>query len=1078
MPACPGCGVDNPERARFCLECGLPLIVGRAAVGGSRRTVTVLFSDIVGSTALGELLDPEAVHLVVSSYFDEMRAVIERHGGTVEKFIGDAIMAVFGLPVLHEDDALRAVRAAVGMGQALAALNGRLEAERGVTIAIRTGLNTGEVLAGDPSARQTLVTGDAVNTAARLEQAAGAGEILLGVATWRLVRDVVTVEPVPAIGARARPSRCPPSGCSRCVREPSARLAATPHWSVAAASWTSSGLVRARRGRPATGAGHRPRAGRGRQEPTRRRVRRGARATERPCSRGAVSRTAMGSPTGRSARCSTRRPGSATTTPRRKAFGSSRRFCATHRDRPLLADRLASAIGLSAAPFPQDELFWAIRRTVADLAADRPLVLIVEDLQWAEPTLRDLIEHLVDQSADSPLLLVCPARPEIHDGTTGWPADRSNVETIALEGLSPDAMAQLVDSLPGGAEVPMGLRQRILATAEGNPLFVEEMVALLVEEGIVGAGDAAPGGSSTLEEIRVPPTIQALLAARFDRLPVSERSTAQRASVVGRVFEEAAVEALSPEGVRAAVPGDLNALVLKQLLAPETSGLTEDEAFKFRHILARDAAYLALAKADRAILHERFADWLEAVAGPRVMEYQEILGYHLAEAHRYRSELREPAERTDAIGRRAGAHLHAAGRRARDRGDAAASTRLLARAESLPSRDPVARAALLLDHGLALSDLGRSPEARTRAADALTLATGVGNGSLAAQARLLRLEASKATGDLVTADPAVGAELAVAVHEAEASGDPRALAQAWHSLSNQAWNEGRVEESEDQMRVAIRFARAADDPRLELDIEVNLMVATFAGPLPASDFVALAEGFIGRAAGYPTVRAECQVLLAVSEAMLGRFEAARTHATESIAVLTDLANAPSLVNARTFLAWTERLAGDLPAAEAVLRTALAEADAMGEAGLRSFVSCRLAEVLVAQGRLDDAALPLAEAERDPIGATASRIAGMIARMKATRGDPTAADDVDALMAMVSGRWPNVRTEALLDAAEAMLALDDRAAADRYAGEALRLCRAKENLALARRVEVLIARIADEGRHPDDLAAHGAGAERS
>jgi hypothetical protein len=366
---------------------------------------------------------------------------------------------------------------------------------------------------------------------------------------------------------------------------------------------------------------------------------------------------------------------------------------------------------------------------------------------------------------------------------------------------------------------------------------------------------------------------------------------------------------------------------------------------------------------------------------------------------------------------------------------------------------------------LALFDLGRSQEARTRAADALTLATAVGDGSLAAQARLLRLDASKATGDLVTADPAIGAELAVAIHEAEASGDPRALAQAWHSLSNQAWNEGRVDESEDQMRIAIGFARATDDRRLELDIEGNLMVATFAGPLPASDFVALAEGFIERVTGYPTVRAECQVLLAVSEAMLGRFESARTHATESIDVLTDLANVPSLVNARTFLAWTERLAGDFPAAEAVLRTALAEADAMGEAALRSFVSCRLAEVLVAEGRLDDAALPLAEAERDPIGATASRIAGMNARMKAARGDPTAADDVDALVAMVSGRWPNVRTEALLDAAEAMLALDDRPAALVHAREALGLCLAKEDVALAGRIEALLARITDADPGP-------------
>ncbi len=576
MPACPGCGVDNPERARFCLECGLPLTVGRPAVGGSRRTVTVLFSDIVGSTALGELLDPEAVHLVVSSYFDEMRAVIERHGGTVEKFIGDAIMAVFGLPVLHEDDALRAVRAALEMHAALATLNARLGTERGVTIATRTGLNTGEVLAGDPSARQTLVTGDAVNTAARLEQAAGAGEILLGAATWRLVRDVATVEPVPAIGARGKAEPLPAFRLLSIGQE-TVRSARADAPLVGRGGELDQLRVRFERvaaeRRPALVTVLGP-AGVGKSRLVAEFVAElGDRATVlkgRCLSYGdgitywpirEVLHTAAGI-----------RDEDTPEEGLRKLSGLLR----DDRDRPLLADRLASAIGLGAAPFPQDELFWAIRRTLADLAANRSLVLILEDLQWAEPTLRELIEYLTDQGVDSPLLLLCPARPEILEGATGWPPDRADATTIALEGLPPDTMMRLIDTLPGGAEVPGALRRRILATAEGNPLFVEEMVALLVEEGIVGAGDAAAGGSAP-DEIRMPPTIQALLAARLDRLPDSERSTAQRASVVGRVFDEAAVEALSPESVRADVPGDLDALVLKQLLAPETSGLTEDE---------------------------------------------------------------------------------------------------------------------------------------------------------------------------------------------------------------------------------------------------------------------------------------------------------------------------------------------------------------------------------------------------------------------------------------------------------------------------------------------------------------------
>ena len=517
MPACPGCGVDNPERARFCLECGLPLAPARPEVHGSRRTVTVLFSDIVGSTALGELLDPEAVHIVVSSYFDAMRAVIERHGGTVEKFIGDAIMAVFGLPTVHEDDALRAVRAALEMQATLAALNVRLSAERGVTIMTRTGLNTGEVLAGDPSARQTLVTGDAVNTAARLEQAAGAGEIVLGMATWRLVRDVVTVESIPAIEAKGKAEPLP------AVRLLSVHRGATrPDRTAAPLVGRDGDLEHLRIWFERVAAKRRPAlvtvigpAGVGKSRLV-------AEFVAGLDDRATVLK----------GRCLSYGDG-ITYWPLREVLHAAAgirdddspeeggaklaRLLRDDVDRPLLAARLASAIGLSAASFPQDELFWAVRRTLEDLAAERPLVLVLEDIHWAEPTLLDLVEHVVDQASGAPILLVCPARPELVDTAAGWMADRANSTMIVLEGLPPGAMSQLLDSLPGGPDVPPHLRERILATAEGNPLFVEEMVRMLVEDGIIGG--EADGGARVLDEVRVPPTIQALMAARIDRLP-------------------------------------------------------------------------------------------------------------------------------------------------------------------------------------------------------------------------------------------------------------------------------------------------------------------------------------------------------------------------------------------------------------------------------------------------------------------------------------------------------------------------------------------------------------------------------
>ena len=386
--------------------------------------------------------------------------------------------------------------------------------------------------------------------------------------------------------------------------------------------------------------------------------------------------------------------------------------------------------------------------------------------------------------------------------------------------------------------------------------------------------------------------------------------------------------------------------------------------------------------------------------------------------------------------------------------------RLYGHAEALPTRDLRDRASLRLDHGLALFDIGQGAEARACAEDALRLATEAGDSRSAARARLLRLDVSLSDGSLLTFDPAIAAELEAARADAEASGDPGALAEAWQSMSARSWSETRLHDSEAELKTALGHARAAGDTRRELEIELNLLVGTFAGPSPAGEVVAAARELAERAASsYPTVRAEAQEILAVSEAMLGRFDEAFGQIEESIAILGDLAQFGSLVNARTFLAWAHRLAGDLPSAEAVLRQALAEAIEIGDRSLETFVSCRLAEVLVNEGRFDEAETPLAVAERDPVGATETRIVGARARIRAARGDRAAEADVDTLLAMVAdGPWLNVRTEAYIDAAHAMAALGSRSLAETYATEALRLCHAKGDVALATRTQALVDRI--------------------
>ncbi len=526
------------------------------------------------------------------------------------------------------------------------------------------------------------------------------------------------------------------------------------------------------------------------------------------------------------------------------------------------------------------------------------------------------------------------------------------------------------------------------------------------------------------------------------------------------MFEQDALVQLTPEPARPDVTASLLALIRRELVTPEPAELSVEDAYKFRHILLRDAAYEALRKTDRADLHERFADWLERAAGDRLMELEEIVGYHLGQAHRYRTELRERGSRTDQIGYRAADHLHAAAKRARDRGDSAAAVGMYAHAGALPSRDPAERAALLLDYGLALFDIGRGSEAGHRAEEALELADAAGDRRSASMARLLRLDARLADGSLARFDPAIASELDAALLDAEASRDPGALAETWTSVSARSWSEARHVDSSRELRTALGYARLAGDLRRILDIELNLLVHTFAGPTPADGVVIEAQDLADRALSYPPLRAEAQEILAVSEAMLGLFDEAHGHAEQSLTILRDLAQFGSLANGWTYEAWVYRLAGDLPAAEAALREALAIAIEIEDRGLESFVSCRIAEVLVAQERFDEAESFLAVAERYPIGATETRIVGARARIRAARGDRAALADVDALIKMVDGKpWLNVATEAFLDAANAMASLGSRADAERYARAALGMCRTKNDIALAARTEELLARMA-------------------
>jgi class 3 adenylate cyclase/tetratricopeptide (TPR) repeat protein len=629
VTVCARCGLESPDHFAFCPACG----AGLASTETSRevrKVVSILFCDLTGSTAIGERTDPEALRALMTRYYDTARAVLERHGGTVEKFVGDAVMAVFGIPVATEDDALRATRAAVELRDTVHELG--LEA--------RIGINTGAVVAGEGD---TLVTGDAVNVAARLEQSAAPGEILLGDDTLRLVRDAVEVQPVELTVK----GKAAPVAAHRLIRLDPAAAGVARRFEL-------------------------PLVGRARE---RQRLR--ADFADVVAARTCRLFTLIGpAGIGKSrlvADFLAHVDESATVTRGRAlSYGEGITYW------PLVEMLVQLGIepGQAIRPSP-GETQLATRALLEERAASRPLVLVVDDLHWAEPPMLDLVEHVADWAREAPIFLLCVARPELLDRRPSWGGAKLNATSVLLEPLDEVDAGSLASSLLAGVPIDDETRHRILATAEGNPLFLEEMSALAREVG---------------RAVEVPPTIQALLQARLDTLDPPERTVIERGAVEGKVFHRSAVTALAPEPLRDGVPGHLVTLVRKELVRPDRSVIPEDDAFRFRHLLIRDTAYEGLPKAVRAELHERFAAWLDGHVA--LLEQDEIAGYHLEQAAHYRSELDSGDPRAAAIGESAAARLGAAGRRAFARDDIHATRNLLGRAVALLPEGPLRRAFL------------------------------------------------------------------------------------------------------------------------------------------------------------------------------------------------------------------------------------------------------------------------------------------------------------------------------------------------------------------------------------------------
>ena len=887
------------------------------SAAAARKTVSVLFCDLTDSTMLGERLDPEPLRELLGRWYEEMRIAVERHGGTVEKFVGDAVMAVFGLPRAHEDDALRAVRAALDMQRAVERLNVSLAERHVPELRIRIGINTGEVVTGDEAA--TLATGDAVNTAKRLEEAAAAGEILIGAVTERLVRHASRLAPLAPVQAKGK-------------------SAPVEAWRVLEAIAGADSFAR-RWDTPLVG--RRAELALLRDELT-------ASADARECrlvtviGAAGVGKTRLvselvaevgGHATVAAGRCLPYGDGITfwpLTELIRRLGGEQAVVDALEgeADAALVRERLGVLAGNGAAP--TEELFWAVRRLFEVLTRERPLLVLFEDVHWAEPTLLDMVEHISRWSRDAPILLLCVARPELLEERPRWEGT-----LVRLEPLSAGEATQLLEALDGRDLLSPELRERVAEVAQGNPLYTEQLVAMLAEEVRTAA-----------ELVELPPTIQALLAARLDRLDPFDRAVLERAAVVGKEFWPGAVAALG-DGDETLGP-TLLGLVRSELVEPAVSSIPGEDGFRFRHALIRDAAYAGIPKRTRADLHERFAEWLQLHE-----RRDEIVGYHLEQTYRYREELDALDNQTRSLGERAGELLTESGRRALARDDVPAAVNLLERGMALLPPTGGSRGYVLLDLAVALMRSGAFAAAEGALEEALAVAGAESDRRLELRTLIEREFFRIWTGAETPAE-----ELTRVAEEAipalEALGDDAGVAKAWHLLSEPPVNACRWGERAAALEHALEHARRAGDAREVARAAGSLMQAIQFGPTPVDAAIARAQSFLLESEGDRLLTASILSSLGVLLAMRDEIDEARAQWSRARTLWDELGMAVHRAIGAIDGSAIELLAGDLDGAEREIRAGYDILVEIGDVHLRPTLAAYLAAALARAHRTAEA----------------------------------------------------------------------------------------------------------------------------
>jgi class 3 adenylate cyclase len=938
-----------------------------------RKVVTVLFCDVVGSTTLGESTDPEVTRVLLARYFARMKEIVERHGGTVEKFIGDAVMAVFGIPQVHEDDALRACRAALEMQELLPDLG----------LQGRIGINTGEVVTGT---EERLATGDAVNVAARLQQAAEPGQALVGAATLALTRGAVETTALEPLELKGKSQRVEAFGLLS-VHEVEARR--DPRFVGRESELTLVGEAWER-------------------AMTDGRCELFTIAGEAGVGKSRLVAEALGSVDTRvvQGRCLPYGEG-ITYWP---VVETIKQLDAMPTD-PDAAAAIHALLRESETSTSAEEIAWAYRKLLEEQA---PLIVVFDDIQWGEDTFLDLVEYAALLSSGSPVLLLCLARLDLVERRPTWPV------TLRLEPLAEHNVEAL---LPDTISVEQ--RREVLRASGGNPLFVTELVAM------------ASGG-----DIAVPPTLQALLAARLDQLEPAERSALESGAVEGEVFHRGAVQALASEGGR--VTPVLASLVRKELIRPDRPRLPRDDAFRFRHLLIRDAAYEGLPKATRASLHERFGDWLQERGA--LVELDELVGYHFERATFYKEELGEPDL---GLAQRAGDRLALAGRRAHRRGDERAAASLLGRALGLirPIR-------LDIHLEVALADVLSRTDPSRAVAIADAAAERAHETGLEAAEGLARVIAANAR---VWTDPAASLdELETLAHAAlpllEHAGDHLGLTYVWYVLGFTVANSRcRFEEHAYASERALHHARLAGQPRDDL---FHLDGALAFGPRPADQALEALDAVLGNRRYPHRLLARAYLL-----AMLGRFEEAWDVAREQTRRLRELRGEGS----EAWLAWIARLEGDEERAAEFFRLNCDSLEEHGSSGGLSMFAPELGRSLCALGRHREAE-PLAQLGREL--ANDQDVAGQAiwrqteALVKASRGEHVEAERLarEAVAVLEPTDALAMQGDALCDLAEVLVGAGGSGEAAAVFAQALDCYERKKNLVMADRTRAKLAEL--------------------